>query len=257
VGGDWKSEDDVGLRMHVDYYDIRFKNRIDNLQAAGYNEFLALPMAAILGPQIVRLNPPAALVQQLVSSPNLVNFGANLSAIGAIIDSRDLNLSEVRTDGVDLSAADRFARGHMAVEPGVDATLVFRLKTRFTSSTPAAELLNTIYNPTRTRIRGHLAVSRKPLSVVAFVNFVNSYTNNTTAAPVKIASWTTFDLSATYSCEMCCAFLPGFSATLGVLNLLNRAPPYAENGSGFAVNYDGANSNPLGRFISLGVVTRW
>lgn len=257
VGADWNSGRGVGPQVHVNYYNTRFTSRINTLQSAGYNVYLALPQATILGPQIVQLNPSSTLVQQLASSSNLQNFGANLSDIGAIIDARELNLSEVKTDGIDLSVADRVELSSMTVEPGIDATRVFHLDTNFTSSSPVAETLNTIYNPTRLRVRGHLLIVRQSVSVAAFVNFVNSYTNNTASPPAEIGSWMTFDVSATYSCEMCRAILPRFSATLAVLNLLNRDPPYAKNASGFAVNYDGANSNPLGRFISLDLTTRW
>ena len=257
VGADWHPEAYPGVLAHVSYYDLRFANRINSLQQAGYNVFQAVPIASVLGPQIVQLNPPAALVQQLVASPNFVNFGADVSNIGAIIDSRELNLSRVKTDGIDLRVSDRIAIGNVTIEPGMDASTVLHLETKFTVSSPVVAMLNTIYNPTRTKVRGHLLVERAPFSVSGFVNFVSAYTNDLTSPPTGIASWTTFDLSATYACDRCGLLLPGFSATLGVLNVLNRDPPYAANGNGFAVNYDGANSSPLGRFISLDITTRW
>jgi outer membrane receptor protein involved in Fe transport len=257
VGADWHSEDEGSLRVHVNYYNIRFSDRINDLQSAGYNVFDALPAAGVLGPQIVQLNPSAALVQQFVSSPNFVNFGADVGDIGAVVDSRSLNLSRVKSDGVDLRVEDRVELKDVALEPGIDVSNAFHLETRFTSSSPEAEMLNTIYNPTRTKIRGHLLVARREISVTAFVNYVNSYTNNLAIPPGKVASWTTFDLSATYDCDTCRALFSGFSATLGILNVLNKAPPFALNANGFAVNYDGANANPLGRFISLDATIRW
>jgi len=257
VGADWHPEAFPGVLAHVSYYDLRFTNRINSLQQAGYNVFQAVPIASVLGSQIVQLNPPAALVQQLVSSPNFVNFGADVSNIGAIIDSRELNLSRVKTDGIDLRIADRIAIGNVTIEPGMDASTVLHLETQFTVSSPVVEMLNTIYNPTRTKVRGHLLVERAPFSVSGFVNFVNAYTNDLTSPSAGIASWTTLDLSATYTCDRCGLLLSWLSATLGVLNVLNRDPPYAANGNGFAVNYDGANSSPLGRFISLDITTRW
>lgn len=258
LGTTWGSQGTGGVTARINYYNIRFDNRINDLESAGYNPGFALLQASYLGPQIVQFNPPEALVQQLESSPTFVNFGAtNPNDIGALIDARELNVSKVHTDGMDFGIADRMERGRTTFEPGADATVILHLRTQFTSLTPPAEILNTIYNPTKAKVRGHLLISQSPFSIAAFVNFVNSYTNNTTIPDSRISSWTTFDLSATYSCDMCGAFLPGFSATLGVLNLLNRAPPYATNGSGFAVNYDGANASPLGRFISLDLAVRW
>jgi outer membrane receptor protein involved in Fe transport len=257
VGADWQSSEATGLKAHVNYYDIRFRDRIADLQSSGYSVWTALTMANIFGPQIVTVNPPASLVQSLVSSPSLENFGANLNDIGAVIDSRSLNLSEVNTNGIDFSSAYRSEVMGWALEPGIDASYVLHLQDRFTSTSPLAEIVNTLYNPTRVRARGHMTVSRKPFSVSGFVNFVSSYKNNYVTPPVNIASWTTVDLSAAYSCETCSGILSGFTATLAATNVLNRAPPYAKNPNDFAINYDGANANPLGRFYSLEIGMRW
>lgn len=258
LGTAWNSPGSTGVRARLNYYRIRFDDRINSLESAGINPFYAVPEASYLGPQIVQFNPPAALVQQLESSPAFVNFGApDPSDIGALVDAKYLNLSKVDTDGLDIGFADRLEEGRTTLEPGIDATVVFHLDTQFTSSSPPTEILNTLYNPTRTKLRGHLLVSQSAFSVEGFVNFVNAYTDNTTPPYTRISSWTTFDMTASYSCSVCAGILPDVTGTLGVLNIFNRAPPYAANGDGFAINYDGANANALGRFISLTLAIHW
>jgi iron complex outermembrane recepter protein len=260
IGADWQSGASTGLRAHLNYYDIAFSDRITNLQSAGYNVFYALPMASILGPQVVRLNPSAALVQQLISTPGFVNFGAtSLTNFAAVIDSRELNLSSVNTRGLDVSVSYRMDFGRLGIEPGLDGTYILRLTNQFTATTPTVSVVNTLYNPTRVKARGHVLITDGPWSVATFVNYVSDYNNNVTTPGmvVPIASWTTIDLTGSFACTSCDGFLKDIGASLGVLNIANRAPPYAANANGFAVNYDGANASPLGRYFFLQAGKHW
>ena len=47
----------------------------------------------------------------------------------------------------------------------------------------------------------------------------------------------------------------GLSLSLNVLNLSNAAPPFYDSPNG--VGFDGANTNALGRQVSLQLVKRW
>jgi iron complex outermembrane receptor protein len=259
IGADWGSETAHGWKAHLNYYAIEFTDRITNLQSAGYNVLYALPMAAVLGPQIVRTHPSAALIQQLISSPGFVNFGAtNLTNFAAVIDSRELNLSSVDTRGLDFAVSYRGAVGPLEIDPGVDLTYIWKLTNQFTATTPEASLVNTLYNPTRVKGRGHLVLSDGPLSLATFVNYVNSYTNNITAGPsVPVSSWTTIDLTASYACISCSGLLRDFAVSVGAINLANRAPPFAANANGYDINYDGANANPLGRYLFVQLSKHW
>jgi outer membrane receptor protein involved in Fe transport len=118
--------------------------------------------------------------------------------------------------------------------------------------------VNTLYNPTRVKARGHLTATDGPFDVAAFVNYASSYKNNVTAGDVvPISAWTTIDMTASYACQSCQGLLRDFGVSLGVINLANRAPPFAANANGFAVNYDGANASPLGRYLFVQLTKRW
>lgn len=259
MGVDWGSSGTTGPRAQLNYYVIEFSDRITNLQGAGYNVFYALPMAAVFGPQVVHLDPSAALVQQLVSAPGFVNFGAtSLTDFAAVIDSRELNLSAVNSRGLDISLAYRAQPGGFSVEPGIDATYILRLTNQFTATSPTVGVVNTLYNPARVKARGHLLISKASFSLAGFVNYVGDYRNTiTTQQATPIASWTTVDLIGSYGCATCEGLLRDLDISLGALNLANRAPPYAANANGFAVNYDGANASPLGRYLFVQVGKRW
>jgi outer membrane receptor protein involved in Fe transport len=258
LGVDWDSGGANPFRAHLNYYAIEFTDRITNLQGAGFNVFYALPMAAVLGPQVVRTNPSAALVQQLILSPAYLDFGTSSNDFAAVIDSRELNLSSVDSRGFDLSASCRFAIGPIGLEPGIDANYILKLTNQFTSTTPTVSTVNTLYNPIRLKARGHLTVTDGPFDVAAFINYASSYKNNVTAgAVVPISAWTTIDLTASYACQGCQGLLRDSGLTLGVINIADRAPPFAANANGFAVNYDGANASPLGRYLFVQLTKRW
>jgi iron complex outermembrane receptor protein len=74
---------------------------------------------------------------------------------------------------------------------------------------------------------------------------------------VPVSSWTTIDLTASYACTMCSGLLKDFAVAAGVINLANRAPPFAANANGFDINYDGANANPLGRYLFVQLSKHW
>jgi iron complex outermembrane recepter protein len=259
LGAEWSPREASGFRARVNYYGIHFSDRITNLQGAGYNVLFALPMASVLGPQVVRPNPSQSLVQQLVSSPGFVNFGANsLTDIAALIDARELNVSRVTTEGLDLSASYRLHAAPGDFDTGIDATYIFNLTNRFTSTTPTVSVVNTLYNPTRVKARVHELFGRGPWSLATFVNYTNAYHNNVTAGPsTPISSWTTVDLTTAYACVACQGWIKNTTMALAVLNVADRAPPYAKNALAYAINYDGANANPLGRYVSLQVTKGW
>ncbi|HEX4597513.1 MAG TPA: TonB-dependent receptor [Burkholderiaceae bacterium] len=258
-GAEWSPREASGLRARINYYGIRFTDRITNLQSAGYNVFFALPTASVLGPRIVRLNPPQSLVQQLISTPGFFNFGANsLTDIAALIDARELNLSEVDTQGLDLGASYRSRVAAFDTDTGLDATYIIKLTNRFTVSTPTASTVGTLYNPTRVKARVHEIVARGPWSIAAFINYTNSYTNNVTAGhSVPVSSWTTADLTAAYAFGGREGWAKNLAVSLSVINAADRDPPYAANALGYAINYDGANANPLGRYVSLQLTKGW
>jgi hypothetical protein len=90
------------------------------------------------------------------------------------------------------------------------------------------------------------------------LNFVNAYTNNQITPYEHVASWTTADAIANYEFSAAGRASRGLSLSLSIVNLSGRDPPYVLNpASGFNVNYDGANANALGRYISLRLGKRW
>jgi outer membrane receptor protein involved in Fe transport len=258
-GLDWTSSLEQGLSGSLSYYTTRFSDRIDTLQGAGVNAFFAIPQADSLGADIVQFNPPADYVQRLVTNPVFVNFGADLSTgVDVIVHDEALNLSIVRTRGVDLGLAWRAQiTPGIEMDTGIDATYILKFDANLTPASPTRAILNTPYNPPRLKMRARAAFTGGPFTTALFVNHIGDYEDPNVTPAVPVASWTTVDVSGTFECRSCAGAFDGFSATVGIQNLMNRDPPFVANAGGFFVNFDGANANALGRYYSVQLVKPW
>jgi iron complex outermembrane recepter protein len=238
------------FRASATYYNIRFTDVVTDPENS-VDLANVLSEQAILGPSIIQMNPSAARVQQLAASPNYNDlFGVGLANVDAIFDSRVHNLSIERTSGLDLDGSWATQTAFANVELGLNGTYVFRFDTQFTPNAATVSILNTAYNPVDLRMRARAIIRRGGLTFASFVNFTNSYGKDDTSNAGPIASWTTIDTTVKYFFGNEQGPLAGASLLISVTNLLNKAPPFVPNPT-FGINFDGANANALGRFISV------
>jgi iron complex outermembrane recepter protein len=201
-----------------------------------------------------------SLVQQLISEPTYVNFyNVNPATIGAIYDSESLNLSSVKTRGLDFGLGYKNTILGTGIDTGIDGTYIFAFDNQFSSTAPVVSILNTTYNPINLRLRARALATRGPLSGGVYINYTNDYSDNNVIPYGHVSSWTTADAVASYAFGSSGGPFNGVTIALSVINLTNRAPPYVANyeSSVYPINYDGANANPLGRFISLRLQKHW
>jgi iron complex outermembrane recepter protein len=257
VGLDFKPEEVEGLSAKLTFYDIAFKDEIATADS-NVSVFDLFLDASTLGPQIVQRNPPYSLIQQLMSAPSYVNpFNLSPSSIGAILDNRNLNLSTVKTRGLDFATDYKTALLNSAIDTGIDGTYIFTYDNQFSSSAPLTSFLNTSYNPTDLRLRGKAVATLGALSTGLYVNFVNAYKDTNMVPNGHVASWTTTDAVVTYQFGSVEAQSKGVSVSFAVTNLTNRNPPYIADSAQYGITYDGVNANALGRFFSLRLQKHW
>jgi iron complex outermembrane receptor protein len=257
VGLDFKPQQISGLSAKLTYYDIVFKDQI-NFAASSVCSCNAFVDEAILGPQIVQRNPPSSLIQQLISYPTFLNpFNIDPATIGAIFDSRALNLSTVKTRGLDFGFGYRTNLHDALIDTGIDGTYILAYDTRFSSTAPVTSILNTTYNPIDLRLRGRAAVTQGALTAGLYVNFTNAYRDVGIVPYGHVSSWVTADATVSYDFGSSGAPFRGLSVSLSVINLTDRDPPYVSNSFGVPITYDGANANALGRYISVRLQRRW
>ncbi len=244
------------FRAAATYYDIRFANVVTDPEFS-VDPTNVLSEEAILGPSIIQRNPSAARVQQLAASPGYENpFGIDLATIGAIFDSRVHNLSIERTRGLDLDGSWTTQTATTNVELGLNGTYIFRFDTQFTPTAPTVSILNTAYNPVDLRMRARAIFRRGSLTFSSFMNFTGSYREDNTITARQIPSWTTVDGTVRYLFNNEHGPLADASLLVSGTNLLNKAPPYVPNAL-YGINFDGANANALGRFLSVQISKRW
>jgi outer membrane receptor protein involved in Fe transport len=258
VGLDLAPPQVAGLTVKLTYYDIVFRDQIATANAA-FCLCDAYLDTAIFAPPILNRNPTGAQIQQLLVEPSFTNIlNVDPATIGAIFDGRYLNLSTVKTNGLDFRVGYKGQVAESRFETGVDGTYIFTFDNQFTATAPVASILNTIFNPSALRLRGRAVLTRRGLTTGVYLNFVNAYTNNEITPYGHVASWTTADAIASYEFAAGGGVRRGLSLSLSVVNLAGRDPPYALNPfTGYNVNYDGANANALGRYFSLRLGKRW
>jgi outer membrane receptor protein involved in Fe transport len=261
LGFDFQPERVPGLRSSVTYYDIRYKNRIV-IPGTSVGFFDILNQEAVLGSSVVQRNVAPAVIQQLISNPTFINpFGLNLTGISTVANYEiPENLSVVTTRGIDFDISDVAKWSGNQIEVGVAGTRIVRFSNQFARGSPVISILNTPYNPIDLKLRARLAIQVRGFTLGAFINYVGPYDDNRTVTSVPVASWTTGDVNVEYSWGAGSGFLNGGTATIGVLNIADRAPPFVASSEPSVLggtNYDGANASPLGRLVFIQLSKRW
>jgi outer membrane receptor protein involved in Fe transport len=255
----------AGLRASATYYNIRFSNLITTAQTAGFDLFDALNNASVFGPLLQR-NPALSTVTGFVDTTQEfddftgIPGGVDLSTISAIVDARSINLSTLKSDGLDFKISYDADLPFAHVQAGLDGTYILNFKQRVAPATAQMSVLNTQYNPVDLKLRGRVLASRGDFKGALFLNYVNSYRDVRTSPSVPISSWTTLDAAVQYDFHVLRRNPQPLTVGFNVNNLFNRAPPHvATPAPGLAPGlvFDGANANVWGRTISLQLTARW
>lgn len=237
------------LRLHLSYYNIRFRDRIvgaDNPREMLISEHFYPGL-------LIRTPSPADIAAACADATQ--NFAVmecmTPSSVDAIADIRTANRAVYRTDGVDMNIEYIFDTGRYgSVHLSANANYVFSLKQSPTSSAPAKSILNKFGNPVDFRARG--ALGWKPhsnISINIFANYTNNYKNNLSLPYRNIHSNFTMDFSMSWQTgrDASINWLRNVSFTLSALNIFDDDPPFVDVKGG----YDPDNADPLGRFLSL------
>ena len=251
------------LTLSGSYYDIRFEDRLGvtpvpgNLNA-NYAPGFAFADSGLFPEGTVVFFPSEAQIAAVIDSlsrPVIFAGGATaLENIGFINNvSLTRNLASTETSGLDLQVSyetDTDA-GHLSVS--LNGNYILDFVQRASDTTPAVETLNTLYYPVDLQMRGQVALARGNLTSSLFLNYVDSYATDKTAAASRIDSWTTVDLSLSWAFEPSTpGWLSGSALSLSVTNLFDKMPPRTPPLTGFTITgFDPANASPLGRFVAL------
>ncbi len=251
VGAEFTSAQ--GLMLALTYYDIDFEDRIQDVP--GVDSFLVESdrFASI----VIRDPTPE---QRAEACTHGFFFGDPADCmdfpIAAIVDGRIRNTAIVRNKGLDFAGAYEFQMSAGTFGLGLNATYLLEVSEAESAATNPIDLLDTVGNPQRLRLRGNFSWNQGPIGVALYVNHAGAYTDNLSDPNREIDAWTTADLALSYSsAQLQSSLFEGIGVYLNVQNVFDEDPPFFNNASG--VGYDLENADPLGRMVSLQVRATW
>ncbi|HTY94515.1 MAG TPA: TonB-dependent receptor [Steroidobacteraceae bacterium] len=254
LGVDWQPS--AQSKVSLTYYNIEYKNQISSY----LSDLTILQQVNQLGSLITRCPSAActALVNQYVTGPGaLPLFGPPLANPSVFVNGLEQNLGVTKTQGLDLAAGFTFSTplpGQWSAD--LSANLTTQYDVQYTPGGAYFDVLNTIGNPLRLRLRGDVGWTQGPVAARLFVNYVNSYTNTEITPNASVSAFVTLDLDASYDLgkSLGAGWAQNLTVRLHVDNLFNVTPPYvnipiSDAGGGF----DAGAASPLGRVITVGI----
>jgi outer membrane receptor protein involved in Fe transport len=249
-----------GFILNVDYYDIRYTDRIIT---PSFNAN-ALIEPNVYG-SLVTPVPSDAAAQAIIDAAvaagsQFINVsGAGAAGVRYLLDLRQQNASLVSQTGFDITSRYTKPIASHALIAQLNVSFIDKIETQLSPGAAFGNLVNTLANPVKWKGRLDFAWASNRWSVGGALNTVGSYVNTAAIGNPPVASWTTVDLNATLNAG---AYLQarafnGVSLSLTALNAFNRNPPFVDAASLFHVNYDPSNASPLGRSVALTVKKKW
>jgi len=246
-----------GSTFSLTYYSIDYRNRI--AQPAADNPFAILVDESEWAAVITR-NPSPAQVAALCNS---ADYRGSVSACLAsspavIIDGRLANLARTHTTGLDLQAGGYLSGPWGSIDLGFTGNYMLKFDQYVTAGSRPADIVNTINNPQRLRLRGTIEWNREgpQLPGPGFslaVNYTGGYENPGSTLVPDVSPWTTVDARVVYRIRPDAGWLSGTEFSVNVVNVFNHDPPFVDDEFG----YDLYNVQPLGRVVSADVSKRW
>jgi iron complex outermembrane receptor protein len=283
LGSDYNPSFIPGLRLGVTYYNVNYKDRIENLPNATlilsspavyeqYKDFFIVapqPASCVNGaqpglpgqPQYATYNPaylPWLSDPNAVYSPTSQN---DCQLVGIIAGGR-LNLGRVKQSGLDFNARYEFETEFARITLNGNFTKILKLQRSLLPTSPLFDALDTIGNQVSERGRASVSMNRGPFTANVQANYIGSYLNNATITvngvkypDTKVPSWTTFDAGLSYNVPRgSSGVMEGVRVSLNVTNFTDKDPPIVLSG-GSAI--DDANHNIWGRYWSFEISKRF
>ena len=242
-----------GAKLSLTWFDIGYRDRI---ATASFDLFNFLARRDIYG-DIVDDNPDPAVVAAYFADPSFSNsLGVAPGEIGAIVDGRTFNLSKAKVQGFDFDIGYTRPVGEGSVALSLGGTRLITIDNQITAAAPAVDVLGTLGNPGKLRLRGRAGLAFGRFDGSIGVQHVAAYRNLTVTPAERVKSWTTFDLQL--GARIGDPSDRSFRLALSVNNLFDKAPPYAQFRTGSsAFGYDPEQASAIGRMIALQAVIAW
>lgn len=237
----------------LNYSTIDFKGRITAIEDS--SELLLTFQERY--PGIVIRNPDAALLKRFCTENRLIGDPSTCTPdfFDVLIDQRSRNVAKTNIQTLDGLITYGFDAANVQILLNTSATYILEHSIKQTTGTPALERKGTYGYPVDFKARSSLSVYFSGISGFLAINYTDSYKNPVSENNKKIDSFTTFDLNIGLSFNGFLRRNPEglHQLSLNIVNLFDVDPPFVDS----FIAYDGANADPLGRFVALELKVRW
>ncbi|MEJ1964464.1 MAG: TonB-dependent receptor [Gammaproteobacteria bacterium] len=254
-------------KLSFTWFDIDYRDRIGTLTTTAASALQVISASGHLAPFIDLHPDPAQLAQIIATTTRFLDLYGRpytVNDIEALVDNRFVNSSVTHVSGVDASVSGAMPTSMGVFSFDVNGSYLTKYEDAIVAGARPTRLLNTYLHPVDLTVRGNLAWSRNGMSVAAFLNYQDSYTDNISMPNKSIASWTTVDLTFAYdfTSQGAAGVLNGVKVGASVQNAFDRDPPSVANAlqsapSYIARGYDPGNATPYGRLFSLSLTKHW
>lgn len=252
-----------GFRLRVNYYDIRFSERIA----------LPAPSLIVIGnpafEPIIDRSPSLDRVLALVAGagtvidftgPDFTPGGAQPEDVTIIVDNRFGNTAVTATHGIDVGLTWEFETGEDRFGADLNVNHIFAFDDRLTPTAPVISALNRPFRPVDFRARGGLRWTRGAWGANLFVNYTDGYRDDRREVVRPVDSWTTLDLGISYSeGDVAAGHSRPLRVAFHVQNVFDQDPPrlLADPLVTTGLGYDPVNATGRGRTVSLQLRKAW
>jgi iron complex outermembrane receptor protein len=256
LGFTYAPERTPGLRFSVDYFDVRYRDRI--LRATPLEIADALADPSTPSPLIISRSPSEQEVAAYYADPTYILSTPRLPAsqIFAVVDFREINIGRVLQSGVDASVSYVTDTELGTFSVVAEVTYIDKYKVGRLPGKPSVDLLNTSSNPIDLRGKLRLGWRAGNMSAAVTAYYTDSYRNTTLTPSQRVDSWTTLDGQLAYEFDDDAPMLQNLRLALDVRNLLDEAPPRVANVAG-PFGYDAEFASAIGRVVSVSLTKSW
>jgi iron complex outermembrane receptor protein len=254
AGVDWRPSQAPGLLVSMTFFDVAYRNRID--QPVITETAIALGDPA-LASFVRRLTPgnasDLAAITALLASPATSTAQGSFPAsmYGAILDGRYVNTGALEVRGLDLTIRYSFDLAGGRLDLSGTGSDLLTYKQQVTPMGSFVERVGQVDFPVRLRARLNADWSRGALSLGASVSHASGEHDMTGA---KLDDQTTLDLRLRWTAPQTSRWR-GVSFGVTARNVFDEQPAFYNNPLGFGI--DGANADVIGRFISVQLSKSW
>lgn len=265
VGFDFSPDAFEGFLLRGTYFNTEYRDRL-GFPTQVYNsnfwfsDFTGTPIRDVTpqtGPDFC-----ARAIQCFNFADFFPSFGMlAFEDVEVILDQRQTNLSFSKVAGFDLEASYDLASSIGDWRFSLGGTRLTTFEQQAAPSLPPDDLLNTIGNPVKLRMRGGAQLRSGSITTSVFVNHTGKYIDDEVpAGDFQIDAFTTVDASIRFDLDELAdsPLTNGASLSFSVINMFNEDPPEIGDVPLRDFNvFDGTNSNPAGRKIGLLLTKRW